>query len=72
MVSKNSNIKTRKNILQELTVDHAKCPRCNKNILVNDQEMGEVVCATCGNVISEQTINIEYENRLLFGDYNKK
>ena len=71
MISKNSNIKTRKNILQELTVDHAKCPRCNKNILVNDQEMGEVVCATCGNVISEQTINIEYENRLLFGDYNK-
>ena len=34
-----------------------KCPSCKGNRLVHDYEQGEVVCANCGTIISEQMMD---------------
>ena len=30
-----------------------RCPSCNKTTLINDDNSGEIVCKTCGIVLSE-------------------
>jgi transcription initiation factor TFIIB len=33
------------------------CPQCNRSLLLEDKENGELVCRTCGLVIQEEMIN---------------
>ncbi len=68
---------TPKNISQEKMqayhkeTNNERCPRCGKNILVNDEDIGEVVCRTCGFVMSEKNTSVDSED-YFFDDHVDK
>ena len=39
------------------SVEKNKCPQCNSANLVTDEVNGEVICAECGLVVTENMIN---------------
>jgi transcription initiation factor TFIIB len=38
-------------------VEVDKCPECGSTNIVNDEDTGEIICATCGLVLHESTLN---------------
>lgn len=52
----------KKEFNERVIINSEKCPRCGKGTLVNDDEIGEIVCAVCGFVLFEKTANIDSEN----------
>ena len=66
----NSNLtKNRKSAssLSTVSIKLDKCPRCSKEKRVTDNETGEIVCGSCGYVISEKIEDFGPEHRN-FGD----
>ena len=53
--------KTRK--YNQMLVTSQKCIRCAKSRIVTDSDSGEVICATCGLVISERMVSGGSEHR---------
>ena len=49
-----------------------KCPQCGSDKLIYDSSRGEVVCATCGYVISEREIDLGPEWRAFTPDERDK
>lgn len=51
----------------------SKCWRCGNNLNLNDSERGEIVCMSCGCVLSDQTIDPNAEWRSFpDAEYDKK
>ena len=38
-------------------ISSIRCPECGSSDLVEDYDMGEVVCGTCGLVVHDNTLN---------------
>ena len=49
-----------------------RCPRCGKNTIFTDMEIGELICGRCGYVISERLEDSGPEWRSFFDDKTNK
>ena len=49
-----------------------RCPRCGKNTIITDMEIGELICGRCGYVISERLENSGPEWRSFLDDKTSK
>ena len=49
-----------------------RCPRCGKNTIITDMEIGELICGRCGYVISERLENSGPEWRSFLDDKTNK
>jgi len=47
---------------QQIT-NKQRCPRCGKNTIITDMEIGELICGRCGYVVSERLENPGPERR---------
>jgi len=45
-----------------------RCPRCGKNTIITDMEIGELICGRCGYVVSERLENSGPERRSFTDD----
>ena len=48
--------------------NNERCPRCGKNILVNDEDIGEVVCRTCSFLMSQKNTTMIMSTLTILGD----
>ena len=53
-------------------VSKQRCPRCGKNTIITDMEIGELICGRCGYVISERLENSGPEWRSFLDDKTNK
>ena len=53
-------------------VSKQRCPRCGKNTIITDMEIGELICGRCGYVISERLEDSGPEWRSFMDDKTNK
>jgi len=49
-----------------------RCPRCGKNTIITDMEIGELICGRCGYVVSERLVDSGPEWRSFTNDKTNK
>lgn len=63
MYSNLTTNRNRKSRLSTVSIKLDKCPRCSKGKRLTDNETGEIVCGSCGYVISEKIEDLGPEHR---------
>jgi transcription initiation factor TFIIB len=60
------------NSIENSVIDAETCPECGSIITVFDQNRGEIICSTCGTVISDKLIDKGPEWRAFDSDQREK